>query len=173
MHLASTLQIAALLDAVVRTQLRGVIHMSRKPPLIAVANTSTDGTIITVLEMTTVQTQFRLELGNWHGFRPASAGHRLIENGYMIDPQMHNTAAGNVSGWILVPGAGWITRVIEYIAEPECGWKIDLRELRPEEYDEDVPLPIASTLEPAAGNAYERDVRRLQAAQLVDKGTSA
>ncbi|MER6204642.1 hypothetical protein [Streptomyces sp. NPDC001642] len=39
---------------------------------------------------------------DWDSFRPASAGHRLIEHGYMIRPNARTTDA--VNGWREVPG---------------------------------------------------------------------
>ncbi|MDX3241695.1 hypothetical protein [Streptomyces sp. ME18-1-4] len=39
---------------------------------------------------------------DWDSFRPASAGHRLIEHGYMIRPDARTPDA--VNGWREVPG---------------------------------------------------------------------
>ncbi|MFM9538621.1 hypothetical protein ACKI1I_42770 [Streptomyces turgidiscabies] len=49
---------------------------------------------------------------DWDSFRPASAGHRLIEHGYMIRPDARTPDA--VNGWRGVPGqpATWSVPVI-------------------------------------------------------------
>lgn len=52
-----------------------------------------------------------IELPEWETFRAASAGHRLIEHGYMIHPNAR-AAADTVNGWRRV-GLGWMTQVIE------------------------------------------------------------
>lgn len=52
-----------------------------------------------------------LDLPDWHKFRPASAGHRLIEMGYMIHPDARN--GERVNGWSEVPPFGsWMARVV-------------------------------------------------------------
>lgn len=50
-----------------------------------------------------------INLLDWQSFRPASAGHRLIEHGYMIRPDARST--DTVNGWRAV-GSGWIVPVI-------------------------------------------------------------
>ena len=42
----------------------------------------------------------------WENFRPASAGHRLIEHGYMVVPERH-FMADRVAGWQPAPGMDW------------------------------------------------------------------
>lgn len=44
----------------------------------------------------------RLDLDNWE-FRPASAGHRLIEHGYTIRPDRRSARTGTVAGWRAIP----------------------------------------------------------------------
>lgn len=68
------------------------------------------------------QETLRVQLTDWDDFRPASAGHRLIENGYMIHPveQFDPQASG---GWKPTPGVPnhYTTRVTynPYIDQPE------------------------------------------------------
>lgn len=50
-----------------------------------------------------------IDLPEWEHFLPASAGHRLIEHGWMILP--HARGPKMVNGWHHA-GIGWITRVI-------------------------------------------------------------
>lgn len=49
-----------------------------------------------------------IDLPDWETFRPASAGHRLIEIGYMIRPDTRTPET--VNGWSRV-GPGWMTQV--------------------------------------------------------------
>lgn len=57
-----------------------------------------------------------LDLPDWHKFRPASAGHRLVEMGYMIHPNARNPE--RVNGWSEVPPFGsWMTRVVRLDAQ--------------------------------------------------------
>ncbi|MFE7757615.1 hypothetical protein [Streptomyces sp. NPDC057429] len=51
----------------------------------------------------------RLDLDDWEEFRPASAGHRLIEHGYTIRPDQRS--ADTVAGWRAIPAQGraWST----------------------------------------------------------------
>jgi hypothetical protein len=50
-----------------------------------------------------------IDLPDWGTFRPASAGHRLIEHGYMIRPDARGPGA--VNGWSRA-GLGWLTEVM-------------------------------------------------------------
>ncbi|MGY5627488.1 hypothetical protein ACW7N6_38615 [Streptomyces sp. UC1A3] len=50
-----------------------------------------------------------INLPEWESFRPASAGHRLIEHGYMIRPDIRTPET--VNGWSQV-GPGWMTSVV-------------------------------------------------------------
>lgn len=50
-----------------------------------------------------------VDLPDWESFRPASAGHRLIERGWMIRPDARGPET--VNGWRPV-GSGWMTQVI-------------------------------------------------------------
>lgn len=50
-----------------------------------------------------------IELPDWETFRPASAGHRLIEHGWMIRPDARGPES--VNGWRAI-GSGWVTQVI-------------------------------------------------------------
>ena len=50
-----------------------------------------------------------VDLPDWETFRPASAGHRLIEHGYMIRPDARTS--GTVNGWRQA-GSGWMTQVM-------------------------------------------------------------
>lgn len=50
-----------------------------------------------------------IDLPDWDSFRPASAGHRLIENGYMIRPDVRTPET--VNGWSRA-GSGWMTQVM-------------------------------------------------------------
>lgn len=50
-----------------------------------------------------------INLPEWEEFRPASAGHRLIEHGFMIRPD--GRGPETVNGWRPM-GSGWITQVI-------------------------------------------------------------
>lgn len=50
-----------------------------------------------------------IDLPDWESFRPASAGHRLIEHGYMIRPDTRTPET--VNGWREV-GSGWMTQVM-------------------------------------------------------------
>lgn len=50
-----------------------------------------------------------IDLPEWETFRPASAGHRLIEHGWMIRPDARTPET--VNGWRPV-GSGWVTQVI-------------------------------------------------------------
>ncbi|TWF71754.1 hypothetical protein [Kitasatospora viridis] len=43
---------------------------------------------------------------DWDDFRPASAGHRLIEHGYMVLPSRHS-GYEQVAGWTPAPGKDW------------------------------------------------------------------
>jgi hypothetical protein len=49
-----------------------------------------------------------IDLPDWETFRPASAGHRLIEHGYMIRPDARGPET--VNGWRRA-GSGWMTQV--------------------------------------------------------------
>lgn len=51
-----------------------------------------------------------IELPEWESFRPASAGHRLIEHGWMIRPEARDEPE-TVNGWRAI-GSGWVTQVI-------------------------------------------------------------
>lgn len=51
-----------------------------------------------------------IDLPEWDTFRPASAGHRLIERGWMIRPEARNEP-DTVNGWRAI-GSGWVTQVI-------------------------------------------------------------
>lgn len=50
-----------------------------------------------------------IDLPDWETFRPASAGHRLIEHGYRIRPDARG--ADTVNGWSQA-GPGWRVPVI-------------------------------------------------------------
>lgn len=50
-----------------------------------------------------------IDLPEWESFRPASAGHRLIEHGWMIRPD--GRGPETVNGWRAI-GSGWVTQVI-------------------------------------------------------------
>lgn len=50
-----------------------------------------------------------IDLPEWESFRPASAGHRLIEHGWMIRPDTRGP--DTVNGWRAI-GSGWVTQVI-------------------------------------------------------------
>lgn len=50
-----------------------------------------------------------IDLPDWESFRPASAGHRLIERGYMIRPDARGPET--VNGWTAV-GPSWMTPVV-------------------------------------------------------------
>lgn len=51
-----------------------------------------------------------IDLPDWETFRPASAGHRLIEHGYMIHPDARGVPQ-SVNGWRSV-GPGFMVPVI-------------------------------------------------------------
>ena len=65
---------------------------------IAVASgTGLRGYLISVVETDSLLPVLRIDLPEWESFRPASAGHRLIEHGYMTNSDAHfrpETAAG-------------------------------------------------------------------------------
>lgn len=50
-----------------------------------------------------------INLPDWETFRPASAGHRLIEHGYMIRPDARTPET--VNGWSQA-GSGWMASVM-------------------------------------------------------------
>lgn len=50
-----------------------------------------------------------IDLPDWETFRPASAGHRLIERGYMIRPDARGPET--VNGWRRA-GIGFMTQVM-------------------------------------------------------------
>lgn len=50
-----------------------------------------------------------IDLTDWETFRPASAGHRLIEHGYLIRPDARTPET--VNGWSRA-GMGWVTSVM-------------------------------------------------------------
>lgn len=53
-----------------------------------------------------------IDLPEWESFRPASAGHRLIEHGWMIAPHTRDEQhPETVNGWRAI-GSGWVTQVI-------------------------------------------------------------
>ncbi len=45
-------------------------------------------------------------LDDWTAWRPASAGHRLIDRGYMVSPPAH-FEDDRVAGWAPLPGGRW------------------------------------------------------------------
>jgi hypothetical protein len=58
-----------------------------------------------------------IDLPDWESFRPASAGHRLIEHGYMIHPEARGPET--VNGWRQA-GAGWMVSVIRTECTDDC-----------------------------------------------------
>lgn len=81
--------------------------------LTAICTGTDDGYRLRVLEEAgdTVRRVLDLAL-DWDEFRPASAGHRLIEQGYMIRPDARGPERAN--GWRAVPGQSqaWSVPVI-------------------------------------------------------------
>jgi hypothetical protein len=51
-----------------------------------------------------------VDLPDWESFGPATAGHRLIEHGYMIRPDARGLP-DTVNGWRQV-GSGWLVPVV-------------------------------------------------------------
>lgn len=67
--------------------------------------------VIAVLNLRRWEVHTRIALPEWEEFRPASAGHRLMERGWMLPTVVHwwpNRSAG----WLMVPGVGWTAPVL-------------------------------------------------------------
>lgn len=81
-----------------------------QPRYIAIAR-DIDGEAITITVVDLTDRAIKLQLDvDWDNWRPASAGHRLIEHGYMTDPAAHFTS-GAAAGWSELPGIGHIAPV--------------------------------------------------------------
>lgn len=79
------------------------------PPFLALAEPYAavkDGWKITILRTCDATHAETITLPDWADFRPASAGHRLIEYGYMLPAAAH-FAPDREAGWHPVPGKGW------------------------------------------------------------------
>ncbi|MXM62184.1 hypothetical protein GR925_01635 [Streptomyces sp. HUCO-GS316] len=61
---------------------------------------------------------------DWDTFRPASAGHRLIEHGYMIRPDARTSEA--VNGWRKIEGqpGAWSTQVVATLTHPDVSERL-------------------------------------------------
>lgn len=64
---------------------------------------------LAVIDPATGVTRADLGLPGWDAFRHASAGHRLIEHGYMIRPDARRNGQ---NGWVKVPRIGWAVPVV-------------------------------------------------------------
>lgn len=74
------------------------------PPFLALAqqDQGPTGWHITVLRTSDAAPVHTLVLRDWTTWRPASAGHRLIEAGYMLPAAAH-FAPGREAGWLRLP----------------------------------------------------------------------
>jgi len=80
--------------------------------LIAIACVNDGSPIaITVLDTSDMSERCRISLPEWDEFRPASAGHRLIEHGYMLAPAAY-FKPGNFGGWAVLSDTTYIAPVV-------------------------------------------------------------
>jgi hypothetical protein len=87
--------------------------------LATVAPTESGGYVITVTQHTPEPEELaRIELPDWDDFRPASAGHRLIEQGFQVLPAAHYEP-DRAAGW--KPGADGQTYTAPVYRLPEFG----------------------------------------------------
>jgi hypothetical protein len=85
--------------------------MSTEQHLLAVCAGTETGYRLRVLSDADTRDLVRLDL-DWDAFHPASAGHRLIEQGYMIRPDARGPET--VNGWREIPGQdrAWSVQVV-------------------------------------------------------------
>ncbi|MER8237443.1 hypothetical protein [Streptomyces sp. NPDC094049] len=79
-------------------------------PYLAVAHELPTGWRITVLDSTAGRPALVIDRADWDTWRPASAGHRLIEHCYMVHPGAH-FEDGRTAGWALLPSGRWTAPV--------------------------------------------------------------
>jgi hypothetical protein len=82
-----------------------------RPMTTAICSPTADGYVLRVVGDTASSDLVRVDL-DWEEFRPASAGHRLIENGWMIRPDARGPET--VNGWRETPTAAghWSVPVV-------------------------------------------------------------
>jgi hypothetical protein len=80
--------------------------------LLAIAGSVVGGLFrIVVVDPVSFETLCRIDLPDWNRMRFASAGHRLIEHGYMLHPAAR-TWPDWINGWKPEPGIGYLAPVV-------------------------------------------------------------
>lgn len=81
------------------------------PRHLAIArDTGQQDILIVVIDTQDLTVLRRIHLPTWDGMRFASAGHRLIEHGWIIDAAAHHEPDTR-TGWTDLPGIGYIAPV--------------------------------------------------------------